>query len=164
MILLSFRNVTCLIRSARMGRALNFRIHLLQYLGALENVWEKCNFPARLRIYRVRETQTLDSVLGNLECNVTMTISRATVNPAVLNDAGVTADLQKANRQNQSWRDKRAQQLMGLAAKPRGRGSKFVPQNLRCKRTKLFMKVVFWAPYIHCDVRISTQICTKSET
>lgn len=49
-----------------------------------------------------------------------MTISRATVNPAVLNDTGVTADLQKANRQNQSWRDKRAQQLMGLAAKPGG--------------------------------------------
>lgn len=77
---------------------------------------EKCNFPARSRICRVRETQTLDSVLGNLECNVTMTISCATVNPAVLNDTGVTADLQKANRQNQSWRDKRAQQLMGLAA------------------------------------------------
>lgn len=94
------------------GRALNFHTHLLRYLRALENVWVKCNFPARLRICRVRETQTFHFVLENSECNVIMTISHATVNPAVLNFIRVTTDLQKENRQSQSWRDERTLQAV----------------------------------------------------
>lgn len=122
----------------------------------------KCNFPARLRICRVRETQTFHFVLENSECNVIMTISHATVNPAVLNFIRVTTDLQKENRQSQSWRDERTlQAVKGTCCQAwKGGGWSEFPQNPHCERTKpihtcclLSSECSLWCVYIYTYTR-----------
>lgn len=103
--------------------------------SSIENV--RVNFPAKSQSCRVRKTQTLDFVLESLKGNVTMTISHAKVNPAVLQHTHITTDLQRENTQNQDWRDC-----------CQAWGSESIPQNPHCKKTKLTHSSYLWA-FIH---------------
>lgn len=118
--------------------------------SSIENV--RVNFLAKSQSCRVRKTQTLDFVLESLKGNVTMTISHAKVNPAVLQHTHVTTDLQRENTQNQDWKDC-----------CQAWGSEFIPQNPHCKKTKLTHSVIFGPSYIHYGMCMSTHINQKNK-
>lgn len=105
--------------------------------SSTENVRVKCNFPAKSQSCRVRKTQNPRFVLERLKGNVTVTISHAKVNPAVLQHTHVTTDLRRENTQKQDWRDC-----------CQACGSEFIPQNPHCKKTKLTHSSYLWT-FIH---------------
>lgn len=117
------------------GMCSSFSHSFIATPSSIENV--RVNFLAKSQSCRVRKIQTLDFVLESLKGNVTMTISHAKVNPAVLQHTHVTTDLQRENTQNQDWRDY-----------CQAWGSEFIPQNPHCKKTKLTHSSYLWA-FIH---------------